>query len=196
MYNEALKASGFKETVLFTEKENQPQKRNSTKSRHRNVLWFNPPYTKNVETNVGKRFPKNHKLHKIFNRKNVKVSYGCVDNIAQIIKQHNKKVLTPQTALPPEMACNCRVKPDCPLNGECLTKGIVYQAEVKADDQTKPYIEMTEHPFKTRYNVHKQSFRNQKYQHSTALSKHIWELKNRGKSYEINWSIIKHAKHA
>ena len=71
----------------------------------------------------------------------------------------------------------------------------MYQAEVKTDDdQTKHYIGMTEHLFKTRHNVHKQSLRNQKYQHSTALSKHIWELKNRGKSYEINWSIVKRAK--
>ena len=77
----------------------------------------------------------------------------------------------------------------------CLTKGIVYQTEVKTDDdQTKHYIVMTERPFKTRYNVHKHPFRNRKYQHSTALSKHIWELKSRGKSYEINWSILKRAK--
>ena len=136
LYNVALKASGFKESAPFVEIDNQERKKNSKRNRHRNVIWFNPPYSKNVETNVGKRFlkllddhfPKNHKLHKIFNRKNVKVSYGCVDNIAQIIEKHNKKVLTPE-------------KPECPLDGACLTKSIVYQAEVKTGDgQTKQYI--------------------------------------------------------
>ena len=78
------------------------------------------------------------------------MSYGCVDNIAQIIKKHNKKVLTPENTSP-QAACNCRDKPVCPLDGACLTKSIVYQAEVKTGDgQTKQYIGMTERPFKTR----------------------------------------------
>ena len=100
----------------------------------------------------------------MFNRKNVKVSYGCVDNIAQIVKKYNKKVLTPENTSP-QAACNCRDKPECPLDGACLTKSIVYQAEVKTGDgQTKQYIGMTERTFKTRYTMHKQSFRNSKYQ--------------------------------
>ena len=78
-----------------------------------------------------------------------------------IIKRYNKKVPTPEMTTPLETACNCRVKSECPLNGESLTKGIVYQAEVKTDDdQTKHYIETKEHSFKTRSNAPKQSFRN------------------------------------
>ena len=121
LYNEAFKASGFKGTVLFTEEENRQQKRNSRKSRHTNALCFNPPppripkLLKQMSESVHSMttFQKNHRLYKIFNRKNVKINYRCVDNMAQIIKQHNKKVSTPQTATLLETACNRRVKLDC-----------------------------------------------------------------------------------
>ena len=41
-----------------------------------NVIWFNPPYSKNVKTNIArdflrlldKHFPPSHKLYSIFNR--------------------------------------------------------------------------------------------------------------------------------
>ena len=46
------------------------------------IILFNSPFSKNVKTNVGckflclidKHFPRTKKLHKIFNRNNVKVS--------------------------------------------------------------------------------------------------------------------------
>ena len=40
-----------------------------------------------------KYFPKSHKLHKLFNRNNLKVSYRSLSNIASIINCHNKKTL-------------------------------------------------------------------------------------------------------
>ena len=59
------------------------------------------PYNKNVVTKVGhyflklldKHFPRQHKLHKIFNKNTVKVSYSCTKNIKSIISSHNKRVL-------------------------------------------------------------------------------------------------------
>ena len=47
---------------------------NEKKKRKRKIIWFNPPYSSTVKTNVGKlflklvkqHFPKGHKLHKIF----------------------------------------------------------------------------------------------------------------------------------
>ena len=35
-----------------------------------------------------------HKLHQIFNRNNVKVSYSCLPNVSNIIQSHNKKILS------------------------------------------------------------------------------------------------------
>ena len=51
----------------------------------------------NVSTNIGrnflnlidKHFPSHHKLHKIFNRNTVKVSYSCMRNVKSIITKHN-----------------------------------------------------------------------------------------------------------
>ena len=41
------------------------------KVRQRKIIWFSPPYSVNVETNVGKVFV--NLIHKIFNKNNVKV---------------------------------------------------------------------------------------------------------------------------
>ena len=60
-------------------------------------------------------------------------------------------------------ACNCREKPKSPLDGACLTKSIVYMAQVTAQNrEQKQYIGMTENDFKGRYNVHKQSTQSMK----------------------------------
>ena len=53
-----------------------------------NILWYNPPFSKNTNTNIGhkflalidKHFPKDHKLRKIFNRNTIKISYSCMNN--------------------------------------------------------------------------------------------------------------------
>ena len=82
-------------------------------NRNRNIIWFNPPFNKDVSTNVAKKFldlldklfPKSAKLHKIFNRNNVKVSYCCTENIKSILNSHNKKVTTQNTVITPP--CNC-----------------------------------------------------------------------------------------
>ena len=52
-YNNILKESGYKEKLQF-----QPNKHHPTSRRYRsrNIIWFNPPYSINVETNVARRF--------------------------------------------------------------------------------------------------------------------------------------------
>ena len=52
----------------------------------------------NVSTNIGKKifsllnkhFPKAHKLHKLFDRNNVKVSYSSLPNFKSVINGHNE----------------------------------------------------------------------------------------------------------
>ena len=56
---------------------------------------------KNVKTNIGQRFlqlidkhlPPSNKLHKIFDRHNVRISYSCLDNMNSFInrQQENTK---------------------------------------------------------------------------------------------------------
>ena len=50
IYNEALKISGFNETLKFLP--TLPTRRH----RIRNIIWFNPSFSSNVKTNVGKLF--------------------------------------------------------------------------------------------------------------------------------------------
>ena len=195
LYQNALKTSGHKENITYTSTPTQKNKKN----RNRNTIWFNPPYSKNVATNVGKRFlnliakhfPADSKLHKIFNRNNVKVSYSCMPNMATIIKAHNATISNSETK-PTQKPCNCRQKDTCPLNGECQTENIVYQATVHGK-QTKVYIGLTENNFKQRYANHKQSFKHEKHENSTELSKHIWKLKRNNEPFSISWSISKTA---
>ena len=199
LYNSALKSSGYKEKTHYAE--NQHQRRKS-RNRSRNIIWFNPPYSQNVRTNIAKsflglvdkHFLKSHKLHKIFNRNNLKVSYSCTTSMANIIKSHNQKILNKNNEASNEKKCNCRNKNLCPLDGACLTKNIIYEATVTTTSgNTRTYIGMTEHEFKTRYNNHKLSFKDRKHSHNAVLSKYIWDLKDGNIDYIINCRIIQRA---
>ena len=80
----------------------------------------------------------------------------------------------------------------CPLDGKCLPNCIVYSAEVTTNNENKAlYIGLAENSFKQRYTNHLSSFNNIQYKDSTALSKYIWDLKNKEKKFEIKWSILK-----
>ena len=202
-YNNILKNCGYNEEITFT---NEPlaETQNSTngrKNRKRNIIWYNPPFSKNVKTNVAKKFlglinkhfPKEHKYHKIFNRNNVKVSYSCMPNMKKILNSHNKKILSNKTSN--IKTCNCRQKDSCPLDGNCLSTNIIYKATVSTNTptETKIYIGLCETEFKSRYANHNKAFRHRKYEHETELSKHIWSLKDENKEFKIEWSIIKRA---
>ena len=105
--------------------------------RQREILWFNPPYSKNVKSKIGHEFLKlvdkhfgneGNILKKIFNRNKIKVSYGCTKNIDQIIKSHNKDILNRNNHN--SQKCNCQRKQECPLNGNCMVENVVYTAHV------------------------------------------------------------------
>ena len=93
----------------------------------RKVIWFSPPYSLNVKTNIGKvflklvrkRFPRSDKLSKIFNLNTIKISYSSMPNVKNLIKQHNSKILNKDRDKI-QRPCNCRIKEICPLNDKCL----------------------------------------------------------------------------
>ena len=70
--------------------------------KRRRIIWYNPPFSKNVATNIGREFfkllqlhfPKQHPFHCIFNRNTVKLSYSCTTNIDNIVKAQNTKILS------------------------------------------------------------------------------------------------------
>ena len=129
-YETTLKNSGYQQIkLIFSKKEQRKQKHIC----NQNIIWFNPPFSRNVTTNVAKRFlnlldihfPKSNKLHKIFNRNTVKVSYCCTENLSSIIKTQNKKVTNEK--ITPRDQCNCKSRNDCPLDGNCQTSDIIYK---------------------------------------------------------------------
>ena len=132
-------------------------------------------------------------LHKIFNRNTVKISYSCVPNLKQNIDRHNKSIL--HNKIMPPRSCNCRVQTECPLSGNCLKESVVYQATVSTEDHNPPqtYVGLTENSFKTRYPNQKSSFSNANKRHNTELSKYIWGLKDKLKTFKVTWRILKHA---
>ena len=200
LYQKALDDSGYNHRLTFTSHVTQssnPTRRN----RHRNIIWYSPSFSKNVSTNVGrkflkilnKEFPENHVFHKIFNRNAAKISYSCMPNLKQKINGHNKSILQTMTTPPGLRTCNCRIPADCPVAGNCLTSSVVYHATVTTDDNTpaQTYVGLTETPFKIRFANHKSSFNNPNNRLSTELSKHVWCLKEAGLPFKISWKILK-----
>ena len=180
------------------------------------VIWFNPPFSKGVETNMTKAFtsilqqcfPKTSGyLYTRYNPRRVKLSYSCCPNMGQILagitkrrmteylKEEKKKAGRARTLQPdqPEKECNCIEKADCPLRGKCMTgEGCVYKAEVESEGVTREYIGCTENDFKTRWYLHRRSFK-QRSENQTTLSRYIWELKDKNTNYNIKWSILARA---
>ena len=192
VYQAALKTAGYDEQLQFKKCNSVQPKKN----RARKVIWFNPPFSQTVRTNVGAKFLglvdkhfKNTELSRYFNRATIKVSYSCMSNLETIISGHNKKILN-QTNPVPVQTCNCRNGPsNCPLKGNCLKSSIVYRAEVKAADSIATYLGAAANSFKERYRNHTLSFNNKKYEFSTSLSKHVWNLKSNNKPFTISWTI-------
>ena len=60
----------------------------------------------------------------------------------------------------------------------------------KSHNKNKYYAGLTENSFKTRYNAHTNSFRQQNKRHSTTLSQYVWTLKDQGISYNIKWRVL------
>ena len=99
-------------------------------------------------------------------------------NISSIIIKQNKKFLNKKVETE-ERKCNCRDETNCPMEGKCLTKCIVYKASVSSLDEAKQYLVTDKDEFKARYNNHKTSFKNRTQGNDTELSKCIWMLKDK-----------------
>ena len=188
---------------------NYYKENNRRKNRPRNdILWYNPPFSKNVNTNIGQRFlslinrcfHKDHSLRKIFNKNKVKISYSCMPNIKQTIDNQNKQKLrlfnNSATKNKESKPCNCRKKDECPFDGNCLQAAVIYQPKVtRTDNNThETYAGLTKKGFKMRYRNHTASFRNIASRKSTELSKYVWSLKDNNINHVITWQIIARAK--
>ena len=207
VYQAALNISGYNTNMEYKPKTVKK------KCRKRKTIWFNPPHSSNVKTNVGKvflglikkHFPRHHRYSKIFNVNTIKISYSSMPNIGNIIKQHNAKILQPHP-LNQRNPCNCINPEECPLNGLCNSTDTVYKATVDSQSNGNPedptssansseniYYGICAGKWKPRYRNHVKSFNHRRYETDSKLSEFIWKLKGRNIDYSVKWEIVTHA---
>ena len=123
----------------------------------------------------------------------LKVSYSCMPNMSTLIKAHNNSMRRNETYQQAEnnkgSECNCRNNDNCPLDGKCQTRSIIYKATVVSGEEEREYIGLAENAFKQRYANHMSTFRHEK----NEKSKHVWKLKRRNEQYQIKWTVFKRA---
>ena len=118
-------------------------------------------------------------------------------NMKKIISRHNSTVEREANPQPPQPGCNCQVnQPTCPLDGQCKSSSIVYQATVTREDtgSIETYTGLTGGTFKKRWNRHNFDFRHEEEEHSTKLAGYIWQLKRRNVPYQISWEKLNQAR--
>ena len=128
---------------------------------------------------------KDFKLHKIFKKNTVKVSYSCTQNICfeKIVKKETQESLD----------CNCRFKADCPLNGNYRKESVIYKCSATTCDSKELYLGLKEGEFKKQwYYGPVKYFRNKFYASSTTLLSYVCEMKNA--TPVVTWEILRTAK--
>ena len=167
---------------------------NTKQKRCRNIIWFNPPFTRIVSTNVakkilqllGKHFPPSNSLHEIFYRNTIKLSYCCTQNLGNITKSHNKYLISfnNQIILPKE---------ECPLEGKSRANNVVYKCIASATGfPNKVYLGTVQGELKKRFYNHNMSFKNESTKNDITLAKYIRSLKiKRNLTPTLKWHILK-----
>ena len=199
-YQTELNRCGY-DHVLEYRPGNYQQGSKKSKTRKRRITWFNPPYSLDVETNVGKEFlnlvdkhfPPGHILHSVMNRTTVKVSYRGLPNMRAQISRHNTKILREagKGNVRPQPKCNCQItqRAACPIPGACNQRGVVYQARVATGGVTKTYVGLAAN-FKKRFYKHKATLQVKPVTGSTTLSTHFWTKKDEGEDPTVSWKIL------
>ena len=104
------------------------------------------------------------------------------------ISRHNNRLLNPNRDAEDE-PCDC-TRFECPLDGRCGQKNVVYQATVTSDDGVTMHYVGVAVLFKSRYYGHRTSINNPDYKSATTLSKYIWKLKEEKIGFNLKWKII------
>ena len=194
-YQKELENCGYKHKLVWMGEE--PKKK--TRTRTKVAVWFNPPYSLNVQTNVGKEFlslldkhfPRGHE---IINRNTVKMSYRCLPNMGRKVSNHNNKVLKGYTNSTPQApaSCNCQInsKQDCPMPGACNQDGAIYEAIVSTKDgRRESYVGLAKN-FKKRYSKHKRTLKDRRVDGQTTLSNYVWEQRDKQMNPLISWKYL------
>ena len=179
---------------------------NHRKINNYNTINHDNNSSKNIDISVNKQTKNSRLINNIIVDNVMKTATNKImnnndnNNKANINNVSNIPNDKPNNIKNKDRTCNCRISSECPVNNKCLTKDVVYMAEVycyndKNDiHKVYKYVGATSNSFKNRYTNHKHSFKHQKLKFTTSLSSLVHELKDRGKHYDIIWSLIKNAK--
>ena len=200
---EALKRAGYSEELTYQPEEEATKPR---RRRRRQLIRFNAPFCRSVETKIGQRFfaildscfPPGHPLHRTFNRHTVQLSYRVMPSLAKVIAGHNAKVVADDlpNQRPYNSNCNCRGGVDCcPVDGaRCKDDNVIYQAGVTAVGKRREgYVGMCAPTFKSRFGNHKTDFKHPGKRKHTRLAGYIWSLKDEGLEPKIKWQFLTRA---
>ena len=201
-YQDALTDSNYSYELNYHTEKNTYRK--TERKRRRKIIYFQPPFSLNVVTPIGRKFltlvkktfNPNHPLYKFLNPKCIKISYCCLPNVKNEITSINRKVRgNTEANTIAQSLCNCRGRikdPSvCPLKGECKTEQLVYRADVESGGKNMVYVGSTANSFKERYRNHKYSLTHRKGGAPTALSTYFWLEKDKGNDPKITWSIVR-----
>ena len=113
-----------------------------------------------------------------------------MNNMSNIIKGHNKKVISKPHDERPK--CNCRKKAAYPMEGNCQVNKVIYNCDVTRPLPKKVYLGLAEGEWKSRFYSHKLSFKHKKHSNKTTLSSYIWHLKSvSSETPNLKWSILR-----
>ena len=99
-------------------------------------------------------------------------NYCCTQNVGNIIKSHNKKLINSSNHH--EQLCNCRKKEDCPLEGKCRTENIVYKCIASTSGPPDKLYLGTTGDFKKYITISVLS-KIEIQMKKTTLTKYVWE---------------------
>merc|ERR1711954_482234 len=108
--------------------------------------------------------------------------------MAQAVSRHNKKLAIQEQAQEEQVQeCNCLQGDKCPVGGQCLRGPLVYRAAVTTNNKTEFYTGIAGNSFKERWDGHNSSLRHSDQRHKTTLSNYIWDLKDSGTNFNLEW---------
>ena len=207
-YQEALIRAGYDYNLIFydTNSNNINRSRNK-RTRTRKCVFWNPPFSKNVKTNliaeflkIVKSFPQHNVLKPMINTNKIKASYRTVPNMAKQVSRKNGRVLKQRVA-PPPPTCNCQRsrRPHCPIPGKCTIQDVCYRCKIVRGDNHKceSYVGQTSRQVKKRIGEHlgdARRYRPEKPQGS-RLSHYIGDLFFNNIPHTLNWSILAQKPH-
>ena len=121
-------------------------------------------------------------------------------NAKAIFNSHNKKVLSKKPDTERPCKCNTQyagVPRICPIPNICNETDVVYAARVTEHEnrEKSTYYGLTMNPLKNRVSAHLRSFEEGTNQGKTTLSRHVHDIRDRGRGYDVEWSVERRTTH-